>query len=270
MTEYLGSARLKESPARPTSLEEIWEAPVYKQPPLPSRDFSAELEQISRQRASKLSIAVILLSAFSFGATIYIVFLIGYSMDLYDSVVEIKMKLVEVENGRSPTPPCGWDDGWFHARNLKNCYKVIFNVTLEQAINQCRAFNANVTSIHSDEENRVVNNLLKLNLTCPGPILGGLIGAKRTGGGVNDWMWIDGSVWDYTRWDAGEPNNFNAEEGCLQTENLLSCWQFDDTIQTVQNLPSWFPMKLKGMDKWNDISCGRTFNGAICKKTAHF
>ena len=39
--------------------------------------------------------------------------------------------------------------------------------------------------------------------------------------GANDidaegsWVWTDGSVWNYTNWFPGEPNNFNGVEHCV-------------------------------------------------------
>lgn len=58
----------------------------------------------------------------------------------------------------------------------------------------------------------------------------------------DQFVWTDGSVYDYTSWSTGEPNGFFGLEGCA-------------TMFT-------------GSGHWNDVYCGRPQNGFACKRKA--
>ena len=51
----------------------------------------------------------------------------------------------------------------------------------------------------------------------------------------DSWVWSDGSDWNFTNWNRGEPNNWNKED-CLQANGI-----------------------------WNDVSCEK-FEKFVCKK----
>ncbi|CAJ0563921.1 unnamed protein product, partial [Mesorhabditis spiculigera] len=56
-----------------------------------------------------------------------------------------------------PIPPC--DPEWMYSPDTTGCYKLIGTFdgfTWPEARNQCLALGAELTSIHSDEENRIV------------------------------------------------------------------------------------------------------------------
>lgn len=57
------------------------------------------------------------------------------------------------------------------------------------------------------------------------------------------WNWSDGEAWVFAAWNAGEPNNFNGHENCLE----------DYGPETS------VPMT------WNDIDCA-TMLPAICER----
>ena len=38
------------------------------------------------------------------------------------------------------------------------------------------------------------------------------VGGYRVVDGKNDWAWFDGTPWDYTSWQSGEPNDENKNE----------------------------------------------------------
>uniref|UniRef100_A0A8C6SH88 C-type lectin domain-containing protein n=1 Tax=Neogobius melanostomus TaxID=47308 RepID=A0A8C6SH88_9GOBI len=67
----------------------------------------------------------------------------------------------------------------------------------------CQSHGANLASIHSTEENTFIVALIN---QATGE-------NRRTWIGAQDaiqegqWMWSDGSVWDYLNWRTGEPNN---------------------------------------------------------------
>ena len=68
---------------------------------------------------------------------------------------------------------------------------------------------------------------------------GAWIGGRRELGNWNNWVWLDGTPWDYDNWAPGAPNGGN--------ENCIRMYESDPD------------------GRWNDIECGeeRTF---VCKK----
>uniref|UniRef100_A0A8C6SEX0 C-type lectin domain-containing protein n=1 Tax=Neogobius melanostomus TaxID=47308 RepID=A0A8C6SEX0_9GOBI len=96
----------------------------------------------------------------------------------------------------------GCPEGWspFGTR----CFK-FFNTkaTWTVAEKSCQSHGANLASIHSTEENTFIVALIN---QATGE-------NRRTWIGAQDaiqegqWMWSDGSVWDYLNWRTGEPNN---------------------------------------------------------------
>ena len=67
------------------------------------------------------------------------------------------------------------------------------------------------------------------------------IGGKRWG---NNFIWVDGSGFDYANWNTGQPDNQGGEENCIEV--------YSDPGQ------SWH-------DAWNDIPCDQKRN-YVCKK----
>ena len=90
-----------------------------------------------------------------------------------------------------------------------------------------------MASIHSDEEHQFM-----VELHGGFPWLGG----QRDPGNHSNWVWSDGTPWDYSNWALGEPNDFGGED-CVEFGNRA----------------------LGERDLWNDKSCSvvRTF---VCKK----
>ncbi|CAJ0943713.1 unnamed protein product, partial [Mesorhabditis belari] len=150
----------------------------------------------------------------------------------------------------SPCPP-----EWVYSSTLQSCYKAIYGTNYQQAADQCTSMDSTLASIRSDEENRVVNEVLQLGIPLTTGVQGGLLGAKRTGPGASEWMWIDGSPWNYTKWARGEPNNVNGGEFC---------------IETYTDNPSMLKDSTSDTQKWNDASCGLTWRAAICKRKSSF
>lgn len=66
------------------------------------------------------------------------------------------------------------------------------------------------------------------------------------------WLWITGETWNYTNWDAGEPNNVDGVEDCLQYTDGIPLWndencdnvlpyyivEFDTTI-SIPTMSEW-------------------------------
>ncbi|CAJ0916303.1 unnamed protein product, partial [Mesorhabditis belari] len=101
--------------------------------------------------------------------------------------------------------PCPTE--WFYVAQLQNCYKPIYNVDFTNAIATCRSMDAALVSIHSEEENRIVDDLTK----CGRPMDSFetdlvLIGGVWLGPSKSEYGWSDGSPWNYSKWELnGQP-----------------------------------------------------------------
>uniref|UniRef100_A0A8C0Y7M3 C-type lectin domain-containing protein n=1 Tax=Cyprinus carpio carpio TaxID=630221 RepID=A0A8C0Y7M3_CYPCA len=85
------------------------------------------------------------------------------------------------------------------------CYKFIFfTETWIAAERNCIALHANLASVHNEQENDFLIGLLPSSTT-------------RCWLGVQDaveegqWLWSDGTPYDYSNWCSNEPNNLNVE-----------------------------------------------------------
>ena len=98
-------------------------------------------------------------------------------------------------------------------------------------------YQANLVSIHSEEEHQF---LVGLHGGAGSPWLGG----RRDQRNNSNFLWSDGTPWDYRNWAADEPNDVVDEEDCVQTWTSYG-------------------------SQWNDLACSRveTF---ICKKGKHY
>ncbi|CAJ0563877.1 unnamed protein product, partial [Mesorhabditis spiculigera] len=168
--------------------------------------------------------------------------------------------------GQDPKPqqvfPC--DDEWLYSARLKSCYKLIGNFsgfTWPQAHQRCLSLGADLTSIHSDEENRIVvemadtfldiqDDFSKWTTACT------WIGGKRTGPGKTDFVWTDGTKWDYTKWADNQPDNYGPEgQPWVQ-------------IYTTRH-NEYGDVDSRYLNKWDDIYDKNGYN-AVCKKPAKF
>ena len=97
-----------------------------------------------------------------------------------------------------------------------------------------------MTSVHSNEENQFINNLVGSRPTTD---IGRFwIGGRIVGG---SWGWSDGSPWAYLNWRSGEPND----------KVRVNVGEFsEDCIEMLQST------------QWNDRWCG-TKRYFVCKKT---
>ena len=68
------------------------------------------------------------------------------------------------------------------------------------------------------------------------------LGGQRDPLNLTNWVWSDGTAWDYTNWLTGQPDNWNNNERCAH---------------------------MSTSHKWNDFACSdqRTF---VCKQTFGF
>ena len=104
--------------------------------------------------------------------------------------------------------------------------------TKASAENDCVGKDSHLASIHSMEEIDFVNRATT-------GTQGMWIGGQRKG---NSFQWSDGTAFDYTNWDADQPNKFSYEN-CILWKSLSSS------------------------TKWHDANCGIE-KAYVCKKPA--
>ncbi|XP_016313609.1 ladderlectin-like [Sinocyclocheilus anshuiensis] len=112
------------------------------------------------------------------------------------------------------------------------CYKFFSQsadwITAER---HCIDHHANLASVHDELENRFLRSLLPSTTRC---WLGVHDGVQE-----GQWLWSDGTPYDYTNWCSNEPNNLNVE----------NCGEI-----------SWTSNRC-----WNDVSCSFSM-GYVCAK----
>ncbi|XP_056109131.1 galactose-specific lectin nattectin-like isoform X5 [Rhinichthys klamathensis goyatoka] len=99
------------------------------------------------------------------------------------------------------------------------CYKYFsHSTTWIRAEKNCHSHGANLASVRNKLENDFLLSLL------PSPSTRAWIGANDA---VHEghWLWSDGTVFSFTHWCSGEPNNYQHPEDCLEI-HLFSkrCW----------------------------------------------
>merc|ERR1711988_1361587 len=132
------------------------------------------------------------------------------------------------------TCPAGWSESG------GNCYKYFDNsVKWDDARKRCLSEEADLASIHSEEENDFLREITGNTRTW--------VGGRRSCPSCNDFNWSDGTPMDFTAWHPNQPDNGNQAEECMELN-----WQWDG----------------KGSIGWNDDNCNRTDIGRfVCKKS---
>lgn len=134
-----------------------------------------------------------------------------------------------------PAPECGTNPGWRKNNNICYYYNDTDTVDFATAMYHCYDEKARLVSILSQSEQEFVNSLVGT-----GKLSAAWIGLWKAGNTNGEFRWLDQSPITYTHWDAGEPNNGNGEEHCVQMNRHRGAW--------------------------NDANCGRTVAGYVCKK----
>jgi len=79
---------------------------------------------------------------------------------------------------------------------------------------KAKEWGGNLASIHSMDENNMLFNLVK-NASANTIFIGGTRSAQN----FNVWEWTDGTPFDFTNWDTGEPNNYKGNN-----ETYINMW----------------------------------------------
>ncbi|XP_073724627.1 galactose-specific lectin nattectin-like [Misgurnus anguillicaudatus] len=105
--------------------------------------------------------------------------------------------------------------GWTHF-DMK-CYKFFSQlVNWVTAEKNCQSCGANLASVRNIVENKFLLSLLGDTRAWIGGHDGEIEG---------QWLWTDGSQFDFTNWCCTEPNNNGGKEHCLETNyNPSRCW----------------------------------------------
>ncbi|XP_066572123.1 ladderlectin isoform X2 [Amia ocellicauda] len=74
----------------------------------------------------------------------------------------------------------------------------------------CLSMGGNLASVHSEQEHNFLKQLVKTSDTKQNPAWIGGNDCQQEG----VWRWSDGTNWDFTKWNSGEPNNAESEN-CL-------------------------------------------------------
>ena len=86
------------------------------------------------------------------------------------------------------------------------------HVTMGDAENHCLSLGGNLASIHNVEEASFIRDLIQMG---SGSFLQTWIGC-HDGIKKGQWMWTDGSRFDYQSWGPGEPNNHWGGQQCVE------------------------------------------------------
>merc|ERR1712029_229334 len=131
------------------------------------------------------------------------------------------------------TCPAGWSESG------GNCYKYFDNsVKWDDARKRCLSEEADLASIHSEEENDFLREITGNTHAW--------VGGRRSCPSCNDFNWSDGTPMDFTAWHPLQPDNKRGAEECMVIN-----WQWN------------------GSSGWNDAPCDRniTIGRFVCKKS---
>nr|XP_046272979.1 lactose-binding lectin l-2-like [Scatophagus argus] len=154
-----------------------------------------------------------------------LLFLFGLALGAESPTAKVEVNL---QVGNCPT-------FWYSFNG--RCYKYVSShLNWADAELHCVSEGANLVSIHSQEEQTFVKDLVKNFDPNEGWTWIGLSDTHKEG----SWMWSDGSAVDFTFWAPQEPNNQGGNENCAHL-----------------NFGSDF--------KWNDRPCDSTYT-SVCEK----
>ncbi|XP_028664633.1 lectin-like [Erpetoichthys calabaricus] len=118
------------------------------------------------------------------------------------------------------------EQGWVSYSG--QCYQFFSLMkTWSDAETFCFNLGGHLASVHNADDNKFITNFIKRK-DMSGPTI--WLGASNYQQ-ISLWLWTDGSKWDFTNWNTGEPNNSNNVERCLH-----------------------FNYAVEG--GWNDVDCG--------------
>ncbi|XP_074840934.1 macrophage mannose receptor 1-like [Carettochelys insculpta] len=141
----------------------------------------------------------------------------------------------------SPAPSC--PDEWHSTAHSSSCFKLFQKgrkhmKTWFEARDFCRAIGGDLATIHSEEEQNVINKLDRAGHH--NSYWMGLSALDPDGG----FTWSDGSPVNYENWLEGEPNNYHGNEKCGTFLNGYPGMQWNDMY--CERLCDWICQIRKG------------------------
>ncbi|XP_037330822.1 galactose-specific lectin nattectin-like [Pungitius pungitius] len=138
-----------------------------------------------------------------------LLFLLGLSLG---AVCPSEDPPLQLQRGDCPT-------SWFSFSG--RCYKYVGTaMNWADAEIHCVSLDANLVSIHSEEEQMFVKTLIKNFDPAEGRTWIGLSDNHKEG----TWMWSDGSRVDFTYWAKGQPNYYDRRQRCVETNFSYKKW----------------------------------------------
>ena len=121
-------------------------------------------------------------------------------------------------------PKC--DSGWTLFDHTGKCYKYLPTKTnRNEGLRSCQSSHANPTTTLASIPDKTTNNFLT-TLTRHNAWTGGFKNAY----GV--WGWTDGSLWTFSNWKTGEPNNIGGNEDFVEINfGSTGLWNDDPDVK---------------------------------------
>ena len=117
------------------------------------------------------------------------------------------------------------EQGWLLFRD--SCYLFESNAkAVIAAENYCVGKDSHLASIHSTNEMNFLRDQKIFNSDWV------WIGGEKNG---NSFKWLDGTEFDYTNWDADQPNHFS-NENCLLWKSLSSSTKWHDARCDIEKV----------------------------------
>ncbi|XP_072028212.1 hyalin-like [Amphiura filiformis] len=152
-------------------------------------------------------------------------------------------------------------DNWKPFGNHCYYFAESARVNFSQAQAECQSMGANLTSIHSQEE----QNFIGLN-TEEGCWIG--LHDQET---ENTFVWTDGTMNDYTNWASGEPNDNYCNEDCVgnfQHSRFYDGYYygpFPEDCDSSSYFWNDYASSYFSSELWNDFACDRLLR-FVCKQ----
>ncbi|XP_049922623.1 ladderlectin-like isoform X1 [Epinephelus moara] len=130
-----------------------------------------------------------------------------------------------------PRPSVVCPSGWSKCRG--HCYRYIPTcMTWTRAERNCQALGGNLASVHNFGEYQAIQNVIYRATRSKRPTWIGGSDAEEDG----QWLWSDGTSFNYQNWCQKEPNNYGGRQSCIQMNfSDQKCW---DDLQCSRKLPS--------------------------------
>uniref|UniRef100_A0A914BYI5 Uncharacterized protein n=1 Tax=Acrobeloides nanus TaxID=290746 RepID=A0A914BYI5_9BILA len=164
-------------------------------------------------------------------------------------------------NALAQSPSC--PVGWVYFEASRKCYKLLFNVTFDEANILCKVNlngNGQPASIHGFEENNFLAAWIATQIIGYSQQTSAFIGLQQSANDSSQFLWTDGSPLDYTNW-CQSPSSLCPNSSSNQKQSLLS------QIQNSQHNAACLSLAANNNIEQNSwMVCPNTLeNNAVCQ-----